>query len=212
MATAERIPRPLTYEDFCTLVKDGEKADLIDGVIYMASPDNTDANDINMWLGGLMYDFAEHFDLGQVHGSRVACKLDEFNAPEPDLAFVRKKFLRKILRGRIDGAPNVAVEIVSPDSVERDYHKKRRQYEEFGVDENWIINEVDKTATFLRLASDGKYQDVRVRDGVFRSKAFPGFWLHLSWLWRKTRPLKTQALAMLIRSMKKKRGARNGKE
>src|SRR5207248_4093035 len=127
-----------------------EKADLIDGVIYMASPDNTDANDINMWLGGLMYDFAEYFELGQVHGSRVACKLDEYNAPEPDILFVRKKFRRRILRGRVDGAPNVGVEIVSPDSVERAYHKKRRQYEEFGVEEYWIINEVDKTATFLR--------------------------------------------------------------
>ena len=36
MATAERIPRPLSYEDFCALVKDGEKADLIDGVILIA--------------------------------------------------------------------------------------------------------------------------------------------------------------------------------
>src|SRR5438876_12033067 len=86
-------------------------------------------------------------------GSRAS---DEYNAPEPDILFVRKKFGRKILRGRVDGAPNVAVEIVSPDSVERDYHKKRRQYEEFGVDEYWIINEVDKSATFLRLGADGR--------------------------------------------------------
>ena len=56
MATAERISKPLTYEDFCALVKDGEKADLIDGVIHVASPDNTDANDINAWLGGLMFE------------------------------------------------------------------------------------------------------------------------------------------------------------
>jgi Uma2 family endonuclease len=104
------------------------------------------------------------------------------------------------------------VEIVSPDSVERDYHKKRRQYEEFGVDEYWIINEVDKTATFLRLGADGRYHEVRVRDGVFHSKAFPGFWLPPKWLWPKSRPLKVHVVATLIRSMKKKRGSRNGKE
>src|SRR5438128_11004562 len=103
MATAERISKPLTYEDFCALVKDGEKADLIDGVIYVASPDNTDANDINTWLGGLMFDFAEYFDLGRVLTSRVACALDRHNAPEPDIPFVRKANLGRILRGRVDG-------------------------------------------------------------------------------------------------------------
>ena len=33
-----------TFEDFCRIIKDGEKGDLIDGEIYMSSPDNTDAN------------------------------------------------------------------------------------------------------------------------------------------------------------------------
>ena len=42
----------ITFEDFCFLVKDGQKADLIDGVIYMASPDNLDANRLSKWLIG----------------------------------------------------------------------------------------------------------------------------------------------------------------
>jgi hypothetical protein len=32
----------LTFEEFSFLVKDGQKADLIDGVIFMAAPDSTD--------------------------------------------------------------------------------------------------------------------------------------------------------------------------
>jgi hypothetical protein len=43
-----------TFEDFCEIVQDGQKADLIDGVIHTASPDNSDANEINVrgenWL------------------------------------------------------------------------------------------------------------------------------------------------------------------
>ena len=39
----------IDFETFCEIVRDGEKADLIDGVIYMASPDNTDANEIASW-------------------------------------------------------------------------------------------------------------------------------------------------------------------
>jgi hypothetical protein len=32
---------------FCALVREDHKADLIDGIIYLASPDNTDANRLN---------------------------------------------------------------------------------------------------------------------------------------------------------------------
>ena len=38
--TTETKTDQVTFEEFCEIVKDGEKADLIDGVIYMASPEN----------------------------------------------------------------------------------------------------------------------------------------------------------------------------
>ncbi|MHB1423275.1 MAG: Uma2 family endonuclease, partial [Gemmataceae bacterium] len=110
-----------TFEDFCLLIKDGQKGDLIDGVIYMSSPDNTDANTIFMWLGGLIDLFVEECELGEVFGSRVAFRLDEPQGPEPDIAFVRTERLHLVQRGFVDGPPDLAVEIVSPDSIERDY-------------------------------------------------------------------------------------------
>src|SRR5260370_40933457 len=110
-----------TFRDFCVLVKDGRKADLLNGVIYMASPDNTDANALFMWLGGLMHLFAEARDLGQVYGSRVAFRLTDRDTPEPDSAFVRRERLHLVQRGFVQGPPDLAVEIVSPDSIDRDY-------------------------------------------------------------------------------------------
>src|SRR5437763_1901410 len=69
MSRAAR-PAPYTLEDFCALVKVGEKADLIDGVIDMASPDHTDANNLFLRLGGLMDLFVEENNFGEVYGSR----------------------------------------------------------------------------------------------------------------------------------------------
>jgi Uma2 family endonuclease len=200
MNSAARIRKPYTYEDFCALVQDGQKADLIDGVIYMASPDNTDAADISTWLGALMHLYVESRDLGKIFGSRVACKLSEFSAPEPDILFVPKKDKKKILRGRIDGAPALAVEIVSPDSETRDYELKRELYEKYGVLEYWIIDETKKKAIFLRRGADGRFQAVKPRGDVFRSKAMKGFWLRLDWLWPDKRPHTIKALAELLRS------------
>jgi hypothetical protein len=55
-----------TFEEFLDLIPDGEKADLLDGVICMASPDSTDASDLTGWLGTILYGFVEVKGLGKV--------------------------------------------------------------------------------------------------------------------------------------------------
>jgi len=112
-----------TYEDFCALVHEDQKADLIDGIIYMASPENTEAHDLFCWLLTIMNVYVEEKKLGRVFGSRVACRLDDRNASEPDIFFIRDKHSDRIHRAGIEGAPDLAIEIVSPESVERDYEK-----------------------------------------------------------------------------------------
>src|SRR5205823_12475902 len=93
----------LSFEDFCILVRDGQKADLIDGVIYMASPDNTDANELFAWMLSLMSLFVQTKNRGKVYGSRVALRFNRKNAPEPDGLFVRKQRLHLVRRGYIAG-------------------------------------------------------------------------------------------------------------
>jgi Uma2 family endonuclease len=193
---------PYTFEDFCALVREDQKADLIDGVIYMASPDNTDANEVFMWVGGLMDLFVEEFRLGQVYGSRVAFRLDDTNAPEPDIAFVSKKKMHRVTRGFVKGGPDIAVEIVSPDSIERDYDKKRKKYEGAGVREYWIVDEIEETITLLRLGADGKYSEVKPKKGEYHSRVLKGFWLRPEWLFHSPRPRKLDVLRMLLDRMK----------
>src|SRR5579875_612507 len=177
-----------TYDDFCALIREDQKADLIDGVIYMASPENTDANDLFIWLIIILRSYADKKKLGRVFGSRVACRLDDRNAPEPDILFVRNEHRERLHRGGVEGPPDLAIEIVSPESVERDYEKKRKQYQRFGVSEYWIIDDEEKTILQLRLNRRGRYTEVRPRHGMFHSKVLPGFFLDPNWLWQKPRP------------------------
>ena len=187
--------RPVLYsfEDYCALVKEGEKGDLIEGVIYMASPDNTDANRLFTWLLGLLSFFLHIKKGGEVFGSRVAFRLDGANGPEPDIGYVKRARLHLVKRGYVAGRPDAAMEIVSPESVDRDYIKKRRQFEKARVPEYWIIDEIEKKITLLRLGKDGTYKEVLPRKGVLRSKVIKGFWLNETWLRRKflPDPLKT---------------------
>jgi Uma2 family endonuclease len=194
------IPRPaaISFEEFCKIIKEGDKGDLLDGVIHMASPDNTDANRLNLWLGGLIDLYVEERDLGLVFTSRVAFRLGDKQGPEPDVAFVRKERRRLVRRGYVDGPPDLAVEIVSPDSVERDYEDKREQYRTAGVVEYWIVDELKQKVTVYQLAARGRYQEVRPQKGVLHSRVLPGFWLRPGWLWQEPRPRKTTVLVEIL--------------
>jgi len=187
-----------TYEDFCHLVCEDQKADLIDGVIYMASPENIDANNLFGWLFAVMSIFAEEKKLGHIFGSRVACRFDDRSAPEPDILFVRNEHADRIHRGGVEGAPDLAIEIVSPDSVERDYEDKRQQYQRFGVSEYWIIDEEEKTVLLLRLNARGRYREVRPRRGLLWSEVLTGFWLDPAWLWQQPRPHRLAIVQQLL--------------
>jgi Uma2 family endonuclease len=103
-----------------------------------------------------------------------------------------------VKRGYVNGHPDVAMEIVSPESVARDYEKKRLQYEQAGVPEYWIIDEELRKVTLLCLDRTGRYRDVRPRKGVYYSQVLPGFWLRAEWLWQETRPSKADALKQLM--------------
>src|SRR5262249_61081553 len=87
----------------------------------------------------------------------------------------------------IDSASDLAVEIVSPDSVGRDYVQKRAIYERSGVLEYWIIDLDEKRATFLFLQG-GRYEAHKSDDHIIVSKALPGFRLDERWLWKTARP------------------------
>src|SRR5262249_28223658 len=151
-----------------------------------------------------VFDFVEAEELGKVFGSRVAFHLDETNGPEPDIAFVGKKKAHLIKRGRVEGPPDIAIEIVSPDSVERDYEKKRLQFQQAGVPEYWIVDEIEEKITLLRLSPQGLYREVRPRKGELHSKVLKGFWIRPEWLWQNPRPKKSHVLRLIL--------ARLGKE
>jgi len=178
----------ITVEQFYALVEDGQKADLIDGVIYMASPDTLTQNELTGFLWNLMRLCCELKDMGRVFGSRFAFVLSPHSAPEPDVAFVRKERLHLVQEHGMEGGPDIAVEIVSRDSRHRDLVKKRRLYQEAGVSEYWLIDPLKKQALFLCLQA-GQYEPVPFEEGrIFRSAALPGFFLDVDWLFGSQPP------------------------
>src|SRR5262245_2835401 len=192
-------PYRFTFEDFCVRVTDGQKADLIDGVIYMASPDNWDNGLFFTWLLAILAGYVSERKLGVIVGSRVAFYLDDYNSPEPDLAFVQTSRLKHATKVEFDGPPDVAIEIVSPDSVKRDYDDKRELYRAAGVREYWIIDPLKHRVTMLRLGPRRRYREIQPTAGVYRSEVVKGFWFRPEWFWNLPRPKSLTVLKRILR-------------
>ena len=196
MANPRRVADDLlTVEQFFSFLADGQKADLIDGVIYMASPDSHRANKLTLFLARLFEGFAEARGIsGDVLFSRFAFRLSEFSAPEPDVAYVCPERVGLVEEGCMRGGPDIAVEVVSRESRHRDYDLKRRLYEEAGVAEYWIIDPIQKRVEFL-LLEEGRYQLAPLKQNrLFRSRALPGFWIDVDWLLADPLPPATRCL------------------
>jgi Uma2 family endonuclease len=191
----------VTVDEFFALVEDGQKADLIDGVIYMASPDSARANRIANFVQFLLSGHADVTGTGEVFASRFAFILSQYRAPEPDVAWVsaaRAGIIEE--RGGI-GAPDVAVEVVSRDSRSRDYVEKRRVYEEAGVREYWLIDPLRKQTEFLRLRGS-RFVTVEIGpDRIFRSSVVPGFWMEIDWLFTYPLPRASQCLERILATL-----------
>ncbi len=107
---------------------------------------------------------------------------------EPDILFVGNDRRHLFKKTYLDGAADLAVEIVSPESIGRDRGEKFVEYEAAGIREYWLIDPERRQAEFYRLNSDGFYQLISTPDGIFRSEVLPDFFLRVEWFWQETLP------------------------
>ena len=129
--------KPATIEDIENL-PEGQRAELIDGVIYMqAAPLR-----IHQRLSGQL----QHRILN--HIEQVGKPCDVYNAPfavrlgdnyvEPDISVICDP--SKLTEKGCQGAPDWIIEILSPATAMNDYVRKLALYARSGVREYWIVN------------------------------------------------------------------------
>ena len=90
------------------------------------------------------------------------------------------------------GGPDIAVEIVSRESRQRDYGEKKQLYADAGVSEYWIVDPLQRRVEFHRLHA-GRYEPVPLEQNrIFRSVVLEGFWLDVEWLLTEPLPKGTR--------------------
>jgi Uma2 family endonuclease len=108
---------------------------------------------------------------------------------------VLKEHLARLQRTFLDGPADLAVEIVSDESVGRDRGVKFEEYREAGIPEYWLLDPRVEQADFYWLDDRGRYQPAPLEaPGIYRSRVLSGFWLRVEWLWQQPLPDPTSVL------------------
>jgi len=144
MATAAltRKKRAWTDEELEALPKDGYKYELLDGELIM-SPTHARHGEVSMRIGGLLLNFADRNDLGKVYDSSTGFRLAPDLLLSPDVSFVSKARLKKILVAPdtfLSGAPDLVIEVLSPSDRLKHVHRKLDRYFEHGVRLVWWVD------------------------------------------------------------------------
>jgi Uma2 family endonuclease len=168
---------------------DGQRYELVDGRLDVSpapKPIHTCVDSrLTIHLGN---NAPDDFDI--LTGPGINLNADRTHHRIPDLAVFDAA---RPEQGYYSVPPVLAVEIVSPESVFRDNHTKRREYAAFGIPSYWLINPLPEKVGLIELRlDDGEYkevtqiygEDVFETDLPFPVKLVP-HWLVASGPWRK---------------------------
>jgi len=178
------VAERMTSKEFFRRAPDDRKAELIDGVMIVTPPPLDIHERLQIFLLRFLGEFVEHFDLGEVRGSRTAVELEDDQTYEPDILFVARERVEIIKDEGVFGAPDLVIEILSASTASYDRGTKFRAYERAGVRELWLIDPYGPAGTefYQREGSDLK-PIMPDADGTVHSVVLPGFKLHTAWLW-----------------------------
>ncbi len=178
----------VTYEEFMDWADEDTHAEWVDGEIIMSSPASTRHQAIKGFLETVLRSYTEAFDLGEVFSAGLQMKLPP-SGREPDILFIQKARLNRLQPTFLDGPADFAVEIVSPESQERDRETKFTEYAAGGLPEYWLLDPTQNEALFYQLDAQGQYQLIAPDvEGKYYCLAIPDFWLRPQWLWQDPMP------------------------
>ncbi|HKI34944.1 MAG TPA: Uma2 family endonuclease [Gemmataceae bacterium] len=184
---AERIPPlqngdRLTAEEFerrYDAMPDLKKAELINGVVYMAPPVTIDDHggphfDMISWLG--LYRMATP---GVRGGDNATLRLPLNNRPQPDICLIVEPSHGgqvQIVNRYIVGGPELVAEVAAT-SANYDLTEKLPLYLQNNVREYVVWRVFDQEIDWFVLRN-GQYERLALSpDGYFKSEVLPGLWL-----------------------------------
>jgi Uma2 family endonuclease len=151
-----------TYADWETLPDDGNRYEVIDGVLFMS----TAPSSFHQWIIKHLYRFvglpAEEQGLAYAYFAPIGVLMPGCEPVQPDFVIVLSKRASILHDRRIHGVPDLIIEVLSPGNPDYDQEVKMEAYAKAGVPEYGIIDPAEKTLSLRSLERPGQYAEPRV--------------------------------------------------
>ncbi|HEY0790975.1 MAG TPA: Uma2 family endonuclease [Chthoniobacterales bacterium] len=178
--------RPMSLEEFDALPETVLPRQLVEGQLIMAlAPDRFHQSLVGILHGELYAWVRMHPGQGELYIAPFDVQLPGLNVYQPDVMFFRHDHLDRLTDQRALGAPDLAVEVLSPSTAHYDLNEKRLHYGKSGVGELWIVNPKRKHVQVYLLGQEVDRPVRFLKAGlVLTTDLLPGFELPLDRLFR----------------------------
>lgn len=168
--------RRYTPEDLLEM-PDGDRYELVDGELVERNMSGT-SSEVGLKIAGRLMYHVEREELGHAFGADCDYRCfaaDGNRIRKPDASFIQSG---RVSRAELDAgfvtvAPDLAVEVVSPNDLAYKLQVKVDQYLQAGVKLVWVVEPVTKSITVYRPDSDASY--LHEDDELSGEDILPGF-------------------------------------
>jgi Uma2 family endonuclease len=179
-----------TYEDYRRLPDDGNRYEVIRGVLYVTAAPRLKHQFSVFELSFRLASFARERGLGTVLTAPLEVNLPfGIGTPvQPDVVFFRKMNEPDWEEQSFDGVPDLVAEVLSPRTRSRDRKVKLAAYQDAGVPEYWMADPSSREVV-VHVLQNGRYVEF-CRGGVgdwVRSSVLPGFEVEVAHLFPRRR-------------------------
>jgi Uma2 family endonuclease len=189
--------RPIPFETFLELSGD-QDIELVDGVMVAKMAVQLTHEKLFAWLLTLLNLYVRKRDLGIVLGSRTAVEIGEFGGRLPDLLFVRREQIGIVQEKAVYGAPDLVIELVSPNDRPSDIVALETDYRGVGVSEIVFVDQQRQRVRVLRRRDGSSYEEEVLTAGTLHMETVEGFAVQTEWLLKEPRPDEFDTLVHLL--------------
>jgi Uma2 family endonuclease len=185
----EIIAVDVSFDDYMELYAE-HHCEWVRGYVIKMSPIQLPHVKLTMYLQSLLQAYFALSPIGVVLPEPFVMRVDRTKSGrEPDLQVILKTNPGQLTNTAMIGPADLVIEVISPESVGRDYGEKYLEYEQGGVSEYWVLDPLRKESRFFRLGDDGHYHSHNPdADGNYTTPLLPKLVLHVPTLWQDELP------------------------